>query len=366
MDRDENGKRVVTTVTTTTTVDNDGNRRTETVTKERHLDDGGRVETTKLVQDDGDKKESSGNTRGGATNANSSSPTNHASNQHHPLSPPRQSPFHNPPVSPAMAIKAASSEPPTTPTEVAVIATDCLLGVSVSDSITGDPDSALPSTAASKKKSKADNTNNKNNSNNNSVGWRKTEYLFRLGRFIPPFMIVNKYYQDKEEEERRRKEMQKEYNDMRDRLKKNRWDSLGERNKDDNGGGGAKNPAAAVDDDEKDDKTSNTDKINTNNTTTPETPISNNLSNASSRTEYYLQRIYVQMNKNINMMHHILFNEITKPDFPKKVQHGGSKIIDNMGPTMERTGKLMGDVWDMWMGSVDAWYGGGNGGGKGR
>ena len=56
-------------------------------------------------------------------------------------------------------------------------------------------------------------------------------------------------------------------------------------------------------------------------------------------------------------------NEMTKPEFPKKVQLSGEKIVDNMGPTLEQTGKLMGDVWDMWMG----WSGNaGNGGGGGN
>jgi len=53
MTRDENGKRVATTVTKTTVVDGDGKKRTETETTVRHLDEGGRVETKKVVHVDG-------------------------------------------------------------------------------------------------------------------------------------------------------------------------------------------------------------------------------------------------------------------------------------------------------------------------
>jgi hypothetical protein len=49
VDRDEVGKRIVTTVTKTTVVDSDGKRRMETVTTRRHVNDGGRVETEKVV-----------------------------------------------------------------------------------------------------------------------------------------------------------------------------------------------------------------------------------------------------------------------------------------------------------------------------
>ena len=257
----------------------------------------------------------------------------------HPMFP--HSPFHQPP---AIAIQASE---PTKPAEVAVIATDNLLGVAISDSVTADPDSAVPQS----KKAPSSSSRNKNSSNsgntsteNNQIGWRKTEYLFRLGRFIPPFMIVNKYYQDKEAEEKRRKEMKREYTEMRDRMKKNRWDKSASKNGDDDKS-----------------EESNSDSKGTINNTTTETPISNSLSNVSSRTEYYLQRIYVQMNKNLNMMG-ILANEMIQPDFPKKVQVSGHKILDNMGPTAERTGKLMKDVWDMWLGSLNDGWNGSNGG----
>jgi hypothetical protein len=51
VDRDEVGKRVVTTVTKITVVDSEGKRRMETVTTRRHVDDDGRVETEKVVSD---------------------------------------------------------------------------------------------------------------------------------------------------------------------------------------------------------------------------------------------------------------------------------------------------------------------------
>ena len=213
---------------------------------------------------------------------------------------------------------------PTKPAEVAVIATDCLLGVSISDSVSTDPDSAFPpssssaAAASSKKKTTSD--------SNSKSGWRKTEYLFKLGRFVPPFMLVAKYYKDEVEEERRRNEATREYNELRDRHKKSRWDK-----------------ASARDEDEKVSLTTNADN------TSSSSSSKERLSEVSTRTEYYLQRIYVQMIKNMNMMSYLSTEVICKPDFPKKVQLQGQKIYDNIGPTAERTGKLMGDVWDMWM-----------------
>eukprot|EP00579_Thalassiosira_antarctica_P031735 CAMPEP_0201995378 /NCGR_PEP_ID=MMETSP0905-20130828/2844_1 /ASSEMBLY_ACC=CAM_ASM_000554 /TAXON_ID=420261 /ORGANISM="Thalassiosira antarctica, Strain CCMP982" /LENGTH=626 /DNA_ID=CAMNT_0048550469 /DNA_START=34 /DNA_END=1911 /DNA_ORIENTATION=- len=311
MDRDENGKRVVTTVTKKTMVNGEGKRKTMTLTVERHVDDGGRVVTKKEVQIDGkdvDQIEVGTNPSGndairsvldGGTNNGSDKMANRPP---HPM----LSPFHHPLV-------VAASEP-TSPAEVAVIATDCLFGVSVSDSSSTDPESTVVP-----QKTKT------NNNSDNSVGWRKSEYLFRLGRFLPPFMIVNKYYQDKEAEEQRRKEMKKEYNDMRESHKKNRWDQLNGRSND--------TEDAKIDKKEKEESKH------------PESPISNNLSNVSTSTEYYLQRIYVQMGKNADMMG-VLLKGMIQPDFPKKVQINGQKILDNMGPTAERTGKLMGDVWE--------------------
>jgi len=50
------------------------------------------------------------------------------------------------------------------------------------------------------------------------------------------------------------------------------------------------------------------------------------------------------------MMSYIVTDVVLKPTFPRLVWGGGESILDNMGPTAERTGKLMRDVWDMWMG----------------
>ena len=235
-----------------------------------------------------------------------------------------------------------SSEEPTAPPEVAVIATDCLLGVSISDSASTDPDSfVVPSSSSSSSSSPG----------KSKSGWRKTEYLFKLGRFIPPFMIVGKYYKDEEEEERRRKEMQREYNDMRERLRKNRWDKRLRKDE--------STTTTNTDDKQKDGR----DHANSN---PNNTELSNNISHVSSQTEYYLQRIYVQMVKNATMMK-FLCGEMMKPDFPKKVKVGGEKVLDNIGPTVERTGRLMKDVWDMWTGWVfhDDEGGGGGGGRRG-
>jgi len=310
VEKDENGKRVVTTVTNTTIVDGDGKRRTETVTTQRHVDDGGRVETTKVVHGDDASAEQ----------------------DHPPVVPPPPFPFLRPALMrPDVVI---SSEEPTSPPEVAVIATDCLLGVSISDSASTDPDSFVVPSSSSSSSSPSTGNHGKSKS-----GWRKTEYLFKLGRFIPPFMIVGKYYKDEEEEERRRKEMQREYNDMRDRLRKNRWDKRASKDESDKKNGDAKsNPS--------------------------NTEISSNISHVSTQTEYYLQRIYVQMVKNATMMK-FLCGEMMKPDFPKKVKVGGEKVLDNLGPTVERTGRLMKDVWDMWTGWVFSDDEGGGGGRRG-
>ena len=263
VEKDDNGKRIVTTVTNTTIVDGDGKRRTETVTTKRHVDDGGRVETKKVTHGDDATTEQ----------------------DHPPVIPPLPFPFLSPAsIRPDVVI---SSEEPTSPPEVAVIATDCLLGLSVSDSASTDPDSFVVPSSSS--------PSTGNNSKSKS-GWRKTEYLFKLGRFIPPFMIVGKYYKDKEEEERRRKEMQKEYNDMRERLRKNRWNKML-----------SKEESSTTDKNDRDAKFNH-----------PSTELSSNISQVSTQTEYYLQRIYVQMVKNATMMK-FLCGEMMKPDFPNKV-----------------------------------------------
>jgi hypothetical protein len=151
-------------------------------------------------------------------------------------------------------------------------------------------------------------------------------------------MIVGKYYKDEEEEERRRKEMQREYNDMLARLRRNRWDTATGRDAD------LSSAANPLDEKkrkeirpnvEKDRKTA--DLLRTN-------------SVVSSRTEYYLQRMYIQMAKNANMMSYIVTDVMMKPDFPRKLEAGGKRILDNMRPTVERTRKLIRDVWDMWVG----------------
>ena len=269
MDRDEGGKRVVTTVSTTTTVASGGRRTTEVVTTQRHVDDGGRVETTKTVRTDGtpdgqeaasDASRAVGNGREGVA----------AARDNHDASPrpatPRPSPFHHGPA----AIQASA---PAGPAEVAVIATDCLLGVSVSDAAAVEPE-ATPARGG-------------------GAGWRKTEYLFRLGRFLPPFMIVSKYYQDKEEEARQRAALQQEYADMRGRgAARSWWDRLP----------GAGGRAAKGDD---------------------EAPGNDGrLARASSRTEYCLQRLYVQMGKNATMMS-TLAAAMAQPGFPGQVHAAG-------------------------------------------
>ena len=55
------------------------------------------------------------------------------------------------------------------------------------------------------------------------------------------------------------------------------------------------------------------------------------------------------MDKNTAMMG-IMLRQIIKPDFPQKVFHSGERVFQNLGPTAERTGKLMKDVWKIWVG----------------
>ena len=73
-----------------------------------------------------------------------------------------------------------------------------------------------------------------------------------------------------------------------------------------------------------------------------------------SRTKYWLDRISDQMEKNAKMMK-VLAGEMFKPEFPKKVYHTGQKTFDNIGPTAERTGKLMSDVFNVWFGGSLGW-----------
>ena len=186
-------------------------------------------------------------------------------------------------------------------------------------------------------------------------GWRKTEYLFKLGRFIPPFMIVGKYYKDEDEDERRRIEIQKEYDKLVKRLRV--WDSKSL---------STTTPTTTNKKNDDDDDEERKKKKKEEQQKQQQGEGSNTIISISSssfpRTEYYLQRMYVQMVKNMNMMSYIMTDVVCKRDFPYKVKTGGERIIENMGPTVERTGKLMRDVWDMWMGWTT---GGGNGNGGG-
>jgi len=344
MERDEEGKRVVKTIQTTTIINN-GKKRTEVVTTERHVDDGGRVETKKVVTSDDD------NNDGGSIGEKKKKkkridPTSdplpkgasRVDQKKRPNWPTeRVTPSELAASVPAKALVGATyaqEQASSSPAEVAVIATDCLLGVSISDSASEDPDSALP---PSKKNNKSSTKKNDSKS-----GWRKTEYLFKLGRFIPPFMLVAKYYKDEEEEQRRRTEMQKEYNELTNKLKKNRWDKSSER-------------------DTEDDKTKPKLEYEMEDNAKT-TQVTNDLSDMSSRTEYYMQRIYVQMIKNIEMMEHLATNVIFKEDFPNKVQLQGKKIYNEIGPNAERTGELMQKVWDMWIGYASGKSGSGGGG----
>ncbi|KAL7481884.1 hypothetical protein ACHAW6_007572 [Cyclotella cf. meneghiniana] len=299
--RDENGKRIVTTVTKTTIVDAEGNRRVETETTTRHLDDGGRVETQKVVYDD--KKDALKN-RDNTAQMNEKSTDKESSS----VAAPTDNTF-NPRA------------------QVAMISTDCLFGLAVTDSKSDEPnDPVIPNLGDASK-------------------WRKTEYLFRLGRFIPPFMVVSQYYNDKEEAERRRQQQHKEYDEKRQRQKKGRWGKSAERS---NG---------SDRDDESAEGKSEGSNINF--------PHPSNLPIDNSRARYYLARIDEQMEKNIDMMK-VVLGEMLKPEFPRKVYDSGKKIYDNMGPTAERTAKLMKDVFNMWVGGSIWDDGGDSGGGRKR
>ena len=139
-----------------------------------------------------------------------------------------------------------------------------------------------------------------------SAKWRKTEYLIKLGRLFPTLGVVSQYYDDKEQQEQK-------YNEQRQGEKKSATKEES----------GANFIPSFLD---------------------------------SSRIKYYLDRMGENMEKNLNMIKTLTL-EMTKPDFPKKTYHSGQKIIDNMGPTVERTGKLMNDVFNMWF----SWVQGGEG-----
>ncbi|KAL7434976.1 hypothetical protein ACHAXM_004385 [Skeletonema potamos] len=321
MTRDDNGKRVATTITKTTVVDGSGKKRTETETTVRHLDEGGRVETKKVVHVDGGEDSSSSSSSSSAAAAAATKPHDKRRQTARTLSPRGladnimvPSPFMQ---SPPGAIVDPSAPP--SPPQVAEIATDLRLGLAVTDGTSSDPD----------------NPNQVVRKSSGSGGWRKTEYLFRLGRFVPPFMVVSQYYEDKEEEDRRRKELTKEYNERRQRQKESRWGKSSERQQEEKSNGGS------------DDDNPESEGMST-------FPIPANFPIDTSRIEYFLQRLDTQMEKNAAMMG-IMMKQIFKPDFPKKVRISGERILENMGPTAERTGKLMKDVWTMW---VSSWYNG--------
>eukprot|EP00956_Cyclotella_meneghiniana_P003641 scaffold4438_cov56-Cyclotella_meneghiniana.AAC.5 len=272
---DENGKRVATTVSKTTTVDNEGNRRVETETVTRYLDEGGRVERKKEIHDDSKKVLDD------------------------PIKDDKKTQSQTPPPPPASETQAtpAPNQAPRPP-EIAMIATDCRFGLAVTDAKMNSKDLTIHNQGDSSK-------------------WRKTEYLIKLGRLFPTLGVVSQYYDDKEQQEQK-------YNEQRQSEKKSRWDKSAERD-------------------------ATKEKPGTN-----FTPPLSFLD--SSRIKYYLDLMGEHMGKNLNMMKTLTL-EMTKPDFPRKTYHSGQKIIDNMGPTAERTGKLMNDVFNMWF----SWVQGGEG-----
>jgi hypothetical protein len=182
------------------------------------------------------------------------------------------------------------------------MATNCSFGVAVSDRKSDEPPQI-----------------------GNPSKWRKTEYMIRLGRFFPPLMIVSQYSQEEEDN------MKKEYEEKRQKQKRSRWKKKSaERAKADN---------ADTDDGKAEEVLPS--------------PFAG-LSIDNSRTKYWLDRISDQMEKNAKMMK-VLAGEMLKPEFPKKVYHTGQKIFDNIGPTAERTGKLMSDVFNVWFGGSLGW-----------
>mmetsp|Transcript_3705 Transcript_3705/g.8326 ORF Transcript_3705/g.8326 Transcript_3705/m.8326 type:complete len:595 (+) Transcript_3705:114-1898(+) len=285
--RDGNGKRVVTTVTETVTVDDNGKRKTETETTVRHLDDGGRVETKKEVHaEDGDDV-GNGDELKNSSRAPRVAPS---------------APMFGPPAI------VAPAGPPTSPPEVAVIDTETLFGVAITDAAGQHPD---------------DVDYQPNQRGGDGSGWRRTEFLFRLGRFIPPFMLVSQYYDSRGAEAKRNKE---EYDRVRQRVKKERLDNTKGRDKDGNEVDGS----AAED-------------------VMPNSLPNYGALSSSNRMQEFLEKLREQMEKNARMMQ-IIGKEVIKPDFPGKVKMRGEKIIDNFGPTAERAMKLASDVFEMWTG----------------
>ena len=183
------------------------------------------------------------------------------------------------PVQPAAVVVVEKT--PTSPLEVAVIATDCLLGMSITDTPSMDPTGHTAPVTKRKPTPKSssllvlsDGSTANRGGTKEGTGWRKTEYLFKLGRFIPAFMIVGKYYKDEEEEERRRREMQKEYDGLMDRLRKYQWDNTPNTNTT------AKSKDESSLSAAKDKKTKKQQQQGL------------GASSTASRTEYYLQRLY--------------------------------------------------------------------------
>jgi hypothetical protein len=181
------------------------------------------------------------------------------------------------------------------PPEVAMIATDCRFGLAVTDSKMDSKDPNLPNFGDATK-------------------WRKTQYFLKLGRLLPTIGVVSQYNEDEQK-----------YDEQRPK-QKSRWDKS----------------SSDRENEEKSDRSTSNFPV----PTLPDT----------SRTKYYLNRMGEQMIKNLQMMK-LLALEMTKPDFPKKVYYSGQKILDNMGPTVERTGKLMKDVFGMWFGGRIGWGG---------
>ena len=188
--------------------------------------------------------------------------------------------------------QAAPRNKQTKPLEIAMIATDSRFGISVTDSKMNPKDPSLPNLGDASK-------------------WRKTEYFFKLGRFFPTLGVVSQYYSEKEKSQ---------YAEQQSEKKQKRWEKAMERDKDNKQSDALSLP-----------------KVD------------------NSKTQYYLTKISEQMGKNLEMMK-IFAGEIIKPEFPKKVYHTGEKIVDQLGPTAERTGKLMKDVFGMWFGSL-GWSG---------
>ena len=131
-------------------------------------------------------------------------------------------------------------------------------------------------------------------------------------------------------------EGKREYDEMREGKRKSRWGKSAERLD----GGPSKN-----------DERSGAEKMS-----------DGRLTAAASGTEYYLQRLYVQMNKNLDAMVTIGGSMMT-PEFPGKVYATGGRIVQGMVPAAERAGRLAGDVVRMWV-DWDGWGRGDDDGGR--